>query len=121
MGHFVTLATCLQISHPSHPGLRLRLGKESMDKALTTLFTLFILSILLAGEHIIHYHYCRRVLLSPGEAPVRPAALLLPGDGLRALLHDGVRLLDVLLAGPQGGEHNFNVEMFGGGAGGELN
>ena len=61
MGHFVTLATCLQISHPSHPGLRLRLGKESTDKALTTFFTLFILSILLAGEHKIYilYYTCR--------------------------------------------------------------
>ena len=56
-----------------------------------------------------------------GEAAVRPPALLLHRDGLRALLHDGVSLLDVLLAGPQGGEHNFNVEMFGGGGGGELN
>ena len=59
--------------------------------------------------------------MSAGAAAVRPPALLLPGDGLRALLHDGVRVLDVLLAGPQGGEHNFNVEMFGSGAGGELN
>ena len=38
-----------------------------------------------------------------GEAAVRPPALLLHRDGLRALLHDGVSLLDVLLAGPQGG------------------
>ena len=39
-----------------------------------------------------------------GEAVVRPPALLLHRDGVRALLHDGVSLLDVLLAGPQGGE-----------------
>ena len=53
--------------------------------------------------------------MSAGAAAVRPPALLLPGDGVRALLHDGLSLLDVLLAGPQGGEQNFNVEMFGGG------
>ena len=58
---------------------------------------------------------CRRLLVSAGAAAVRPPALLLPGDGVRALLHDGLSLLDVLLAGPQGGEQNFNVEMFGGG------
>ena len=39
-----------------------------------------------------------------GEAVVRAPALLLHRDGVRALLHDGVSLLDVLLAGPQGGE-----------------
>ena len=50
-----------------------------------------------------------------GEAAVRAPALLLHRDGVRALLHDGVSLLDVLLAGPQGGEQNFNDEMFGGG------
>ena len=42
--------------------------------------------------------------MSAGAAAVRPPALLLPGDGLRALLHDGVRVLDVVLAGSQGGE-----------------
>ena len=51
------------------------------------------------------YFQCyRRVLLPQGQAPVRPTALLLPGHCLCALLHDGVRLLDVLLAGPQGGK-----------------
>ena len=72
----------------------------------------YIYYIILAGEHIIHYHYCRRVLLSPGEAPVRPAALLLPGDGVRTLLHDGVRVLDVVLAGSQGGESLDSVSFF---------
>ena len=51
-----------------------------------------------------YFHFYRGVLLPEGQAPVRPTALLLPGDGLRAVLHDGVRLLDVLLAGPQGGK-----------------
>ena len=49
--------------------------------------------------------YClsRDVLLPASEAPLLPAALLLHRHRLRSLLHDGLRLLDVLLAGPQGG------------------
>ena len=46
---------------------------------------------------------CRRVFLPAGQTPVRAAALLLPGHRLRALLHDRLRVLDVILAGPQGG------------------
>ena len=49
--------------------------------------------------------YClsRDVFLPASEAPLLPAALLLHRHRLRPLLHDGLRLLDVLLAGPQGG------------------
>ena len=45
-----------------------------------------------------------------GEAAVRPPAVLLHRDGLRALLHDGVSLLDVLLAGPQGGGSQLELQ-----------
>ena len=47
---------------------------------------------------------CRGVFLLASQAPVRQTALLLPRHGLRSLLHDRLRVLDVVLAGSQGGE-----------------
>ena len=47
--------------------------------------------------------FARNLLLPESQAPVRPPAVVLHSDGVRALLHDGLRVLDVLLAGPQGG------------------
>ena len=47
---------------------------------------------------------CRGVFLLESQASVRQTALLLPRHGLRALLDDRLRVLDVILAGSQGGE-----------------
>ena len=47
---------------------------------------------------------CRGVFLLESQAPVRQTALVLPRHGLRALLDDRLRVLDVILAGSQGGE-----------------
>ena len=44
----------------------------------------------------------RDVFLPQSEASLLPSALFLHRHRLRPLLHDGLRLLDVLLAGPQG-------------------
>ena len=50
----------------------------------------------------------RDLLLSPSQDAVCQAALLLHRDGVCALLHDSVRVLDVLLAGSQGGESEYS-------------
>ena len=48
-------------------------------------------------------HRNRCLLLPPGGAAFRTPAVLLRGDGVRAVHDDSVGVLDVLLAGPQGG------------------
>ena len=54
----------------------------------------------------------RHLLLSPGQDAVRQAALLLHRDCVRALLHDSLRVLDVILAGSQGGESEYRIQLY---------
>ena len=99
MGHFVThLRLASKYLNLGHGGLRqdcdTALGKESMDNTVTTLVKLVNPPSLI----------CRGVFLLESQASVRQTALLLPRHGLRALLDDRLRVLDVILAGSQGGE-----------------